>query len=104
MGVLIGDEKTFIFPSFIGAVIDESVERAKEKFYGKKSNKKSKMLSRMSASFSRSKKIFIKRFIAKTNGSAESFLLDVRIFRRAVSDRLLLLEQMKKADDAINGF
>lgn len=90
MGVHIGDDPVFIFPSFIGATFDEIFDRAKEKFY----EAKSEMLSRMPAGVSESKKIFNQS--AEKTIAAGSFLLYRVLFHRTGFHRSFFLD-VKKA-------
>lgn len=95
MGVYIGDDPAFVFPSFIAAASEELLERAKEKFYepfilflrclqGKTAEIKTSIFNPESAS--------------KTSRSADDFLVDVRFRLFFGGNGQLFLEQIKRAD------
>lgn len=101
MGVHIGDDPVFIFPSFAAAVMDELLDRAKEKFYEQiilRVRNLQRKAAKIETSFSDQKSA------EKANGAAGIFLLDVFVFYGTARRRSLFLEQLKRADDAITGF
>ena len=84
MGVLIGDEKQSIFPSFFVASCDEIFDRLKNKFYEKRFN----LLSRVPAMGKNSAP-------ARAKINDGNLLLDARIHRGTICRRLLLLDVKK---------
>lgn len=90
MGVLIGDEPVFNHSSFVDAVCEELLDRAKGKFY------ESYFLFLQRLQRKTASRTEIHHQPAKEIVAAGRFLLDARIYYRAVFTRIFSLGQIKK--------
>ena len=95
MGVLIGDESVFNFPSFFVAASDEVFDRLRNKIYEKRINLPVQCVQRKAEKIRTA--LLRENAAEKTKITGGNILLDACICRSTFFNRLLLLDlEMKK--------